>query len=185
MALALRAIEEVHATPRRFSRSRTLKRRPDYRDFTADDFRWLYAAWEHGGLRDMLPADTPSDPKGFTETVQRVLEPISAVVLLNAPNPSGPTGVVLAVVEGHRVNIKPTFFPWSTTRNRVEALLKWLHSIRTDYTVYWTVPESERALPERMRQYAVLRRVGTLEHWYTDTTAMMYEGRRFKETNRW
>ncbi len=177
MALTLVSIDEERRS-KPFLRSRTLRRNPTYRALQPDDVKWMYAAYRQGGMRDILPFTLETDQ--IAEFIEGVLALATGNVVLEARNATGPVGIIRLNENGHRLEILPSFFPWATPRNVVESLVKFLHDVRRDYAVLWTVAPPDKRLAEVMAAYGVIRRVGTLEHWYGPRQpAALFEGRMF------
>lgn len=164
----------VKIQPKRnfWRKSRTLTRRVSFRPIEEEDIRWAWAAYRLGALKDM---SGPFAKDGMTatefEAEFRALVPIryhgAWTLFADTKRGNVPVGMVFAFLS--HAELSPfmivgdiAWFPWASTRNKIEAAVHFFNSIRS------TVPLVEYAHGEvRMRffemlcQHAVMRRVGT------------------------
>jgi hypothetical protein len=165
--------------PPPYQLSRALHRKAGFRTIRADDVRqWLYAAYRMGGFEL---------PEGFSyEEFEVAFYEWSVtaheVYMLEAPLQDSqsarngavlPVGLVKAEISDHRMEAHAIWFPWSTTRNKIEATLAFLDSMRTRYLVLVLAKKEARRFFEQVMRYGILKRVGWIDDWYEQGEAVM------------
>ena len=74
-----------------------------------------------------------------------------------------PVGLVVidfADKAGYRIIPTPAWFPWSSSRNRLECSVKWLNEARKTLMLMFHVEQKDRAFCLHLKLYGVIREVG-------------------------
>ena len=157
-----------------------------FRPIADDDMRWVWAAYRKGGLASIAPDGlTQQDLKQWmADHVSRTSETLA----LFARMPGDREGVVgLAPVYANGVRAEPHFlwFPWASTRNRLESAVNLLDHLRRTHTaLLWTHP-SDRDFWVRLCQYGVLNKGCRIPALFDESRdAMLYYTRRPKHERR-
>lgn len=87
--------------------------------------------------------------------------------VLSAPNPEArEVGILAALPSADRYLLTPRviWFPWASSRNRLECSLKWLTEARKTTMPVFHVDEALRGFFRHLCRYGVLREVGVEHH---------------------
>lgn len=148
---------------------RTLRRSVDCRPIENDDIKYAFAAYRLGALAPLGDAFTDAGMTADefkTAFEKTVMERFHGVWTLFAKTKRGfiPVGLVFAAWERNRPFMTidgMIWFPWSSARNKVEAIVNYLNVVRAQMSmVFYVLPEHKR-LYEVCAMHGVVRRVGT------------------------
>ena len=147
--------------------------------------RWLWAAYRKGALPELPPELSQDD---FHNAVLEKLlgeRPSRGAWLLWAPawneglgmkGEGRPIGFMIAYSAGAALEPHVLWFPWSSPRNRLEAVMQWLNEARKRSGVIVFVQDEDKRLYERLEDFKVLRRAGTLfGYWGNGKPALLFE----------
>lgn len=91
-----------------------------------------------------------------------------------------PVGIVFGLGYGQMIMIGDTqWFPWASTRNRVESFAQLLNTMRNHYHIVGYTKKSEMEFMNHMCRHGILRRVGTL-HSLNGKEQAFYETRKLE-----
>ena len=148
---------------------RTLKRHTEFHPIEDGDLRYIWAAYKHGSLETMGPKFSDKElsaDKFKAEFETEVLNKYHAVWVLSALTKKGetPIGVIFANWVPNAAYMLVSgmcWFPWSSKRNKVEAMVNFLSKIRKDMMLmFYALPEHKR-MYEVCAMHGIIRRVGT------------------------
>lgn len=147
---------------------RTLKRSASYRPIEDEDVKYAWAAYKKGALVSMGEAFTQEmSADQFKQLFEAfVISNHHAAWTLIAPTIKGsiPVGIVLAawapnapfmVVNG------ACWFPWASSRNKIEAMVTFLNGIRKELQLVWYALPEHKRMYEVCAMHGIIRRVGT------------------------
>lgn len=167
-------------------RGKLFARGAAFRPFQESDYAILWAAYMRGAFEDA--------PKGLNAAQLRDgLAPFlsgAIVHVMNAPNPeTKEVGIVASLPSqgGYLLSPRVVWFPWSTSRNRLECSVKWLNEARKTAMpvmhLRWDGKTEAGADPfaKHLCRYGVLRPIG-VEHHYPSPgeTSWAYQGVRLE-----
>lgn len=116
----------------------------------------------------------------FRAALTAELRKWSVAYVLTAQGEMGaltPVGMVTCADDGYRNTPAVTWFPWATTRNKIECCLKWLWEVRKSRVVLFHVKHSERKFWDQLARYGSLRFVGIVKNFFgPDANALYYQG---------
>ena len=139
----------------------------------------MYAAYRKGAFGDSLPADL--DAAGFSEAFRGIVAQVHEVFLLIAPTirPDAPVGIMTVQIGLRDDQFIPhaLWFPWASSRNKVEASA-WFLSRMGDWKAVVIAELKDVRFFNVIRSYGYLRRVGTSVGWFGDDDAAIFETRK-------
>lgn len=143
-------------------------------------FQWAYAAQLKGAF-----GIEPQSRAEFRQTFRAAVEAADAMFMLLATikRPKGaieetPVGIVRALVREHQMEPHVWWLPWATPRAKMETSASFLLAQSRTFLVLVTASRPEAPLYERLCQYDVLRRIGTVPNYYPDgSEAVMFHGK--------
>lgn len=169
---------------------KTLSRPVDFRPTERDDVRYAWVAYKKGLLLDMGGNFTSTDMSAdeFKQEFEVAITTMyhgAWTMMAQCAKGYMPVGIVL----GFWSHPDPKFavfmnvgsivwFPWSTSRNRVEAALHFFNTIRSDFPMVEYAREKDKRFFEIMARHGVMRRVGTSHNIYSGEPAAVYETRK-------
>lgn len=148
--------------------------------------RWLFAAYRKGALADMGEEFQSADlePAEFNELFSmEVLKNYVAAWTLFADQK--PIGLILGYYSHpnekfvtHMIGAGMYWFPWASTRNKLEAAVKFFAKIRYEIPMMWQAEfgKSKRFF-ECICSHGVIRRVGTSHVILPDRSMTIFETR--------
>lgn len=149
------------------------------------DLRWLYAAWQLGGLRDLAGTfEEDLTKEEFSNLVQAVLTEFDDNTTFTAPfidpidktEKIGPVGILMMrAARKARFGMETVWFPWASPRNKFESWVNLLHNKGKDFLFLEFARESERPFWERLARLKLVRRVGSVYGMYPDGPALTYQ----------
>jgi len=145
---------------------------------TADDIRWLYAAYKKGAFGNEFGDDLDSEtfPAAFYERIPDG----AGVWVLFAPTirDDAPVGVAIGLRGHWEHHVWPhvVWFPWASARNKLEATVLFLNVQRREYKMIIAPTFEDKDFFVRVCRYGVLRRVGTSYNWSSED-AVLFETR--------
>lgn len=85
------------------------------------------------------------------------------VLIANSLKGHMPVGFVLGEVRRKLMMMgEIVWFPWASTRNKLEAALTFFNGLRDELVIMEWSPHSERRSWEHICRYGIMRRVGTV-----------------------
>lgn len=114
------------------------------------------------------------------EVVEFLLDNYDYAWVMEADTVKGriPVGLVLGMNFGSMILIGDTqWFPWSSTRNKVESFANLLNSLRNHYHIVGYSKKSDMGFFNHMCRHGITRRVGTL-HPLNGQEQAIYETRK-------
>lgn len=178
------------AIKNRWRLKKTLSRPTDIRPIESVDMRYIWAAYTKGALASMGEkyADGKMPSEDFeTQFGIEILTNYHAAWTLFADNGNGliPIGLVLGFYSHHNPEFSPfmivgdmIWFPWATTRNRVETAVKFFHEIRREIQMVEYARKEHQKFFDMICAHAVLRRAGTSYVVYPGEATAIYETRK-------
>jgi len=154
---------------------RTLKRKPVSRPLAADDRRWLWAAYVKGSFPEKtFPAGL--EIEDFNEIVDKQIETLDEAYMLEMDDrPVGLVGVFLNQRYGY---IEPhvIWFEWATTRNKIEAAVKFIDKLRKKVPMMIIVDEDTKSFFTHIERHGIIKRIGT-SHEAMGRKKLLFESR--------
>lgn len=140
-----------------------LKRGCGFRQVVPEDNRWLWAAYQKGGLSGFPPE---LDLPGFLEFLAQVLTtPIQALMLeakVDELGQVGPVGIAsIRYAQGIEAWPWVDWFPWASQRNRIECGVKLLNDLNKEKLVLFHT--DELVFVNHLARYGLLRPIGWLK----------------------
>lgn len=162
---------------------RTLNRQASYRPIEQEDIRFIWAAYKKGALASMGFADESLTAEQFKSEFEKlVLDNFHGVWTLFAPTKKGsiPVGIVFAAWAPNALYMIVTgmcWFPWSSKRNKIEAMVGFLNGVRKELSLmFYALPEHKR-LYEVCAMHGIVRRIGTSYSAIPDKASAVFETR--------
>lgn len=154
-----------------------LKRGARVRPLGSADMAWLWAAYQMGGYKEILPTGLGDD--AFTDTVLDLIEQMDMAWIIDAPNAKGmqPVGLVLGrfFSGGRALEPHVDWFPWATARNKLEGAAQFLRQVSRQYKIFLFIREEELPFYERVCKYRVMTRGCKInDHFAPGRWAMMF-----------
>jgi len=133
----------------------------------------MYAAYVKGGFAEVEYLPRELEWKEFRNILGALLAEVAEVYVLFAENPGGKNAVGVAAVRvDEHGNRWPhvSWYPWATTRNRLEASLKFLADMSKEkgHKLLISAEQKYHAFFIRLCQYGVLRVIGKSKHYFRD-----------------
>lgn len=163
-----------------------LKRGPGIQDFEDEHIAWLYAAHRKGAFRDIVGFEDDMSPEVFeTKFLESVLN-FDVAWILTAPNQKGPetpVGFMAAFVRGQVMEPHVDWFPWATSRNKLETMLHFFNTFRHQFWIMAFVEMKDRPFFDKLKDYGVLWRVGPIfdSPMTQGKPAMMYHSQKGRD----
>jgi hypothetical protein len=144
---------------------------------STDDLKYAWAAYRKGGFKDIPEGLAPVE---FNERLLSGVEKVSEVYTLTMPKDGSrlPLGLVFVnMINDPTPHILPSvvWFPWATTRNKLETFTKWLAETRLQAMVMITAPRSEHSFHLALCRRGILRTIGSIHGFFEDENAMLYQ----------
>lgn len=129
----------------------------------------------------MLEAELEQEE--FTEKMLDILTALyskgSEVLMLIATIPgkqSSPVGLLAVEYHDNAAWPHAVWFPWSSSRNRVECLVNFLQELNKEAPVLIASEPELTGFFGHLSRYGLLRRVGTIRKYRDDKPAILYQG---------
>lgn len=167
---------------------RTLKRAVDFRPIEDQDIRWIFAAYKKGdlgGIGEKFKDGLMGADEFKIEFQKYVLENFHAVWTLFGQTSRGviPLGIVFATWApggSYMIVNGMCWFPWSSKRNKIEAMVNFLSGIRSQFQLmFFAAPEHKR-MYEVCMMHGIVRRIGTSNAVFPGKSAAVFETRAVK-----
>lgn len=174
--------------PKSWRLRRTLSRRTEYRPIEDADIKFAWAAHKKGGLRSLGPHfDREFTPEEFYDAfVNEVSANYGSAWTLSAETAKGfmPVCIVLAFYSHPNPKLSPfmiigdmLWFPWASTRNRIEAAVGFFNSIRKEIPMMEYANDEAKPFFEMIAKHGIMRRVGTTLNVYPGQSTAVFETR--------
>ena len=137
-------------------RKRTLSRGADFHPLSEDDLPFLWAAYRKGAFQGFPEGLAPSD---FNAELVSRLKGVGEAHILTAPGTRGkhtPTGLVTTTTDGYKTWPRLVWFPWSSSRNKVECFVKWVNEARKTRKVLFEVEPADKRFMDHMARYGIV-----------------------------
>ena len=144
---------------------------------TEEDLRWAYAAYKLGAFGPM----TNKNPEQFNQEFYERTMLHDVVFMMQSVTKKGriPVGITLGKFMGPMLFLgDTTWFPWASTRNKVECATHVLDQLRRDYVCLLFCNWSDKAFYENIAKYGVLRRIGKICDLLVDGDAPLFQTRK-------
>ena len=140
--------------------------------------RWLYVAYVKGAFN----APEGMSPIEFKDWVSASLQDVGngMVYILTSilEGEDRPAGLVVAHEQHHRIEPHVIWFPWATSRNKLECSVKFLCSMRFTNVIVMFTPKEDRKFYDHLLRYGMMSVVGPIKDWYgLGKDARMYQTR--------
>lgn len=126
------------------------------------DLKYFYAAYKGG----VFAFEESLAPAEFSAQMQNFLAQFPAEWVFDAPTKDGiiPVGIGLAAYVREEIVIIGSiiWFPWASTRNKLESALNLIEATRQESTLLDFVEEGDQPFYIRLCKYGSARRIGTL-----------------------
>lgn len=162
---------------------KTLARHLAFRPIEDDDLPYVWAAYRGGALGDTFP-DGLNATEFKAEFEDLVVIRYDAAWTLFAETKKGfiAVGVVLGFWPHHdaaafMIADMFVWFPWSSTRNRVESAVNFINSIRSEIPMLGFARLADKPFFEVIARHGIVRRIGKSENVFGDEQASVWETR--------
>ncbi|MEE9158905.1 MAG: hypothetical protein V3U60_11025 [Gammaproteobacteria bacterium] len=140
-------------------KERLTQRKVVFRPIDDGDMRWLWAAYQMGTWNDVLTEGLSRDE--FSTTVVDLLGAVHHDWMVEVPAGKGlrPIGVITAMdrFAGHGIEPHVDWFPWASTRNKLEVSVQFLLKIGHDVKIHLYIREEDQKFWHRVWQYKVIK----------------------------
>jgi hypothetical protein len=169
--------------PKKYRLSRTLKRFVEFRPMDDEHVRYVYAAYRKGAL-DGLSVDfkpempAPAFKEAFYGHVARMYDDawvLYATSQRGAYEPVGYVAVTTTKVAQPLFIADTIWFPWASSRNRIESMVNWINEMRRDNLITEYAQMKDKRFFEHICRHGIMRRVGTKHGLYPDGPAAEFE----------
>lgn len=124
-----------------------------------DDLKYLYAAYKMGGFEGIERDLNSSD---FISTLVNGTLNATELLIVEVDKPVG----IIVIGKNENLNeVHAEWFKWASSRNILEAALKFLHERRND-NVMTCIKGKYLQFYNKLSRYGVIRQTGVLEHLY-------------------
>jgi len=124
---------------------RIYARKPKVREIQNHHLRWLWAAYKLGAFAEVVPEGL--DDNGFEEAIVDLLASVDFGWVIEAQGEEGlrPVGVVLGQSRAAGRGVEPhvDWFPWATTRNRLEGIAVFLRDVSKQLKIFVFAEEGD------------------------------------------
>ena len=150
-----------------------------------DDMKYLYAAWRKG-TKPLDVIEAENDPAAFLEVFTDHAAKRYQVAYTLIATPPGkdtmPVGIVFGIKPffGHQILWIGDFiwFPWASSRNKLETAVHFLNQMRKDWTVVGFAEPDVIPFFEHVCRYGVSRRAGTLFDLFEEGARGVFQTRK-------
>lgn len=145
------------------------------------DLKFLWAAYRQGAMKELSPALQKEGlkPQEFSETLLEYLAAnFTDAWIAEAETLEGfkPAGLVVAWTRGRVIEIGDMiWFPWTTARNTLEAVVKFMDQLRRDFVVLEFARIEDKKFFERVAAHGVMRKIGHAHSIYPNGPAVLFE----------
>lgn len=169
--------------------SKTLSRKLDFRPIEDEDMKYAWASYKKGALASMggVFSDTTLTADEFKTAFQvEVTTTYHGAWTLFAETRRGymPVGLVLGFYSHPNPRFAPfmivgdmIWFPWSSSRNRVESAVYFFSKIRSQIPMVEYASEQHKRFFEMIAKHGIMRRIGTSHNVYPDQATSVWETR--------
>ncbi len=123
------------------------------------DLRWLWAAYQMGTWHDVLAEGLSQ--KEFHNMVAELLGALDRDWIAEIPTANGmrPIALITALdrFSGHGIEPHIDWFPWASTRNKLETSVQFLLEIGRFVKIHLYIAEADAALWHRVWEYKVIK----------------------------
>lgn len=143
---------------------------------TEDDLKWVYAAYRLGAFGPM----TNKNPEQFNQDFYEQTMLHDVVFMMQSVTKKGriPVGITLGKFMGPILFLgDTTWFPWSSSRNRMECATHVLNELRKEYICMLFCSWSEKDFYTNIAKHGILRRMGKICGLLTDGDAPLFQTR--------
>jgi hypothetical protein len=162
---------------------KTLARRLEFRPTEVDDVKFAWAGYKQGAFGKLLPRDF--DAAGFRAGFEtEILPKFDALWTLLAETRKGfiPVGMAFGFwphpyVQHFMVLDTFEWFPWATSRNRIESAVNFISKTRTEIPLIGFVRQENKGFLEVLARHGLGRRVGTSHVVFAGEPASVWETR--------
>lgn len=161
------------------SLSRTLKRKPQFWEMTDKDLRWTYAAYKLGAFGPI----TSKSPEQFNQEFQDRVMLHDVVFMMQSVTEKGriPVGITLGKFMGPILFLgDTTWFPWASSRNKMECATHVLNELRREYIVMLFCDWNEKEFYVNIAKHGVIRRVGKICDLLTSGDSPLFQTRKVR-----
>lgn len=114
-------------------------------------------------------------PNQFLEMFRDFLEFFNDVTVVEADDRA--VGWILGQGNDKEVSPHTAWLPWSTPRQQLEGMARYLEETNRRKGIIVRVPDTEKRTMEHFQDMGLLRRVGTLHHSHIhDSKVLLFEG---------
>jgi len=79
-----------------------------------------------------------------------------------------PVGMMSVIDGGYRIEPHALWFPWASSRNKLESFLNFFNKIRVTRLAILYIPEKEIRIFQHLERYGVIQRRGTISRFFED-----------------
>lgn len=138
--------------------SRTLKRRPVYRDFEEGDLKYLWVAYKKG----LMDIKEDLSPKDFDEAMINIVDSEYEFGWTFMEGKT-PVGFAFGSVAGPLVLLRDlTWLPNASNRNKIEHIVNLLNDMRKRMKIIFYSKENDKDYYAYIARHGIIRRVGHL-----------------------
>ena len=139
-----------------------------------EDAKWLWAAYVKGAF--------PEAPEGleangtFLDWLSTRASGFHEIWILTAPvgEKIRAVGVVAGRFDEYGLRPHVVWFPWSTSRNRLECALKFLHDIGREHFTWFIAKREDVPFYDHLIRYGMIRAVGKVKRIFDGEDGLMY-----------
>lgn len=136
--------------------SRTLKRKPVFRDFNEDDIKYLWVAYKRGDVKFPKDLTPPQFDQLVIDTLDNQYEFGWAFL-----HDEKPVGFVFGSVSGPFVLLRDvTWLPTASPRNKMEHIVNLANVLRKSMKLIFTSTEKDKDFYTHVARHGITRRVG-------------------------
>ena len=159
------------------SLTRTLRRKPRFWEFGPEDRKFLYAAYKQKAFGEF----TNSGPREFDKQLDDYLALHEIAFIVESKTKEGqiPVGMIVGKFMGPILFLgDTTWFPWASSRNKMETITHLLNELRKRYIVMFFCEQKDKEFYLNIAKQGIIRRLGTIYDLFVDGGAPLFQTRR-------
>lgn len=161
----------------------TLRRGSSFSQLKDSDVKYIWAAYKMGGMpEDVLPQGLSKEQ--FMECVVDFVGAVSNIYILRGSNKGVsdmPIALVASLIIGQRMEPHVTWFPWATSRNKVETSINFINEMRKNYKLHIISSMDDVPFFNHLCRYGIVQRIGKRIGYYANGDHAMFYQERIKE----
>lgn len=143
----------------------------------SDDRKYAWAAYKLGAFGP----DRSSDSQAFNKQLDDYLRlhDVAYIVLAKTDKGKIPVGMIVGKYMGPLLYlVDTTWFPWASSRNKLESIAKLLNELRRQYIVMFFCGIKDKDFYVNIARRGVIRRVGTIYDLLIEGPSPLFQTRK-------